>query len=348
MNEKEIMQEGMDLRWNLLLLAKRSWLLLAAAVLGALVFGGGYFARHVVWGPAKEYAALSRYYIEFTDDKGKDYYNAYTWNDFIASDPILNAAMPLLPEGMQRETVVDAVRANIEADVRVLTTTVTTNDPELSMTIAEAVEQAVVQFGRDMKEIKSIRIIKPASVEQVVVDLYTVRAAVLGALGCLLLAAAYLAMERVLDTSVYLPADFEKRYRYPVFGLVYQDGADRECSELFANLDYICGEWTELLVMSAGLGREKEVQAVCGLLNTFLPEDKRLLPAASCLENAQSYENLRCAQGIILAVPYGGNDGPVVAKTVEQLKKQNCNIVGAVIYGAERKMLECYYFPGRK
>lgn len=347
MNEEEMMREGMDLKWNLLLLGQRSWMLLAAALLGGLIFGGGYFARHVIWGPAREYAAVSRYYIEFMDDKGKDYYNAYTWNDFMESDPILNVTMSLLPEGMDRDMVVNAVRANIEADVRVLTTTVTSNDPELSMRIARAVEKSVVKFGDDMKEIRSIRVIKPAEVNQVVVNLYTVRAAVLGAVGMILLALFYLALERALDSSVYLPGDFEKRHRYPVFGMVMARGRQTgNLEELFENLDYICGEWKELLVMPAALAVREEMDGLCGILNGSGRAAGKLTPCVSCLEPGVSFEDLRCGEGIILAVKYGGRDGALMAKTLERLKKQNCNIVGAILYGVDAKMMKRYYFGG--
>lgn len=335
MTEKEFLQEGIDFKWMILLLFKKIWMVILAAVVGAVIFGGGYFCIKVLWGPAKEYAALSRYYIEFVNDKAKDYYNAYTWNDFMVSDPILEYTMALLPEDMDKQFVKEAIVAKIEADVRVLTTTVTTKDPSLTLLIAQATEQSLIHFAQEVKEIDEIRVIKEAETELVKVDLYTLRATIYGAVGGAIITFLLLMYWLIMDQSVYLPKDFEKRYFYPVLGTLMKGKQGKNAEELLENLAFICkeGQFALLAIHKQDLG---PLQEICEICNQELKWKGKL---SIC----EGYEELRSKTGIVLAIKYGNQDLPMVNHTIEQLKKQNGTIVGAVIYQADAKMMKRYY-----
>ena len=72
-------KEPLDTRLCFLRLVQKWWLVLLAAVAGAILFGGIYFLTHVVYGPAREYVAESEFYIEYvgavTQEQQYTYYN---------------------------------------------------------------------------------------------------------------------------------------------------------------------------------------------------------------------------------------------------------------------------------
>ena len=72
-------KEPLDTRLCFLRLVRKSWLVFAMAVLGAVLFGGIYFLSHVVYGPAREYVTESEFYIEYvnavTQEQQYTFYN---------------------------------------------------------------------------------------------------------------------------------------------------------------------------------------------------------------------------------------------------------------------------------
>ena len=60
-----------------------------AALLGALCIGGPYFLRKVTFGPAKEYEAVTDFYIDYAvQESGEEYtyFNQTTWTQLITDD----------------------------------------------------------------------------------------------------------------------------------------------------------------------------------------------------------------------------------------------------------------------
>lgn len=344
MTDQELEQEGMNLRLIVLLFYKKLWILLTVTVLSGLLAGGAYFASHTLWAPARQYQALSKYYISFANDKAKDYYNAYTWNEYMQSDLILNRTMDILGEKESRDFVKNAVHAAIESDVRVLTTTVTTNDKELTERIAKATQQSLVQFADELPEFHSIRIIKEAEVSLVKSGEDTIRAVILGAGGGFLLSFFVILFCLVLDTSVYLPEEFEKRFPYLVFGVLTKNEKEENRQELYSNLCYFCGEVQKLFLMPASANDLTEAEAICRKLNEEGKTRIKIEAVDSCLYNSGIYEKLRARGSVILAVKYKNRDHALIQKTIDQLKKQNCNLAGALIYAADDRLYHMYYW----
>ena len=131
MTDREWMKEGIDVKLILLLYRKKVWISLLWALAGGLLAGGLYFIVHVLYAPAREYEAVSKLYLTFAADDDGDayqYYNGYTWNDLMKTEPILDKVMEGLPEGTDREWVKDTIAADILSDIRLLTITVRTHD----------------------------------------------------------------------------------------------------------------------------------------------------------------------------------------------------------------------------
>lgn len=353
MTEQEWMQEGMDFRLFFLRFIRKIWIVAIGALAGALLFGGGYFIRHVVYAPARQYEALSRYYITFTDDMGKDYYNDYTWNDLAASDPILDYTMSLLPAGYDKDEVRQSVEAKIFSDVRVLSTTVTTNNPDKTLAVALATEQSICHFGELMPEIAGIEVILDAEVSPVIVDVYTARAVLIGLLAGLLAGVFAVVFWLILDDSVYLEKEAAARFGIAVLGGFYQGeldhrpeqtagGSSLHIREMAENTAYLAAGEQRLVPLT-----EREEQAAETAAAWMETEAGSIKATRSCLEWPEQYKNLRPADGVILLVRCGAHNGCLVEKEIGQMRKQGCHISGLVLYDMDQKLNKYYYFGTR-
>ena len=174
---------GMDIKKLVLCFAKRIWLAAAAGAAGAVIGGLVYLMVSVVPEAEREYQAISKVYLDFApDETGEIYqaYNGYTWNDLMATDPILDVTMKYLPETYSREDVMGATKAEILSDLRLLTITVTTHDADSCNAILQATGQSLTDRGREAKEFRRIEVIRTTEAALVVADSRLVQAVLIG------------------------------------------------------------------------------------------------------------------------------------------------------------------------
>ena len=96
-----------------------------------------------------EYESVSKLYITFNQDENGDvyqYYNGYTWNELLDTDPILIAIMNHLT-GYEEEEVKDAASAEILSDIRLLTITVKGDSEKMVREIQAAVEEGLADYA---------------------------------------------------------------------------------------------------------------------------------------------------------------------------------------------------------
>lgn len=220
-------REPLDTRLCLIRLIRKWWLLLFMTVLGAVLFGYIYFLTHMVYGPAQEYVAESEFYIEYKDavtqEQQYTYYNKETWESLIHTDifmdevmAVVEAQVPVDP-ALTKEVVRESIFATLLTDVRIVHVTVTTNSPEQAMLLTKALEPAFVKFGETQREIDEIRpILIPDQASLTVVDDRTVRACILGAVVFAAFTFFFMYLYAVLDTSIYIPMEFERRFGMPM------------------------------------------------------------------------------------------------------------------------------------
>ncbi len=246
MENQRYMQEGLDWKRILLLMKGKLWLAAAAAVLGALAGGGLYLFIHLFFAAEREFQSVSKIYLNFNcdpEDFNELSYNGYTWNDLMATDPILGYTMEMLPPGTDRDAVIAATKAEILSDIRLLTITVTANEPEAAAQIMEATQKSLVHLGETDELFESIRIYSTGEPRQIVWDNRTANAAATGAVLGGVLALLALAFYYVLDDSFYVAADLEKRFGLPVLGLFVPGGTDglqAYGKEFAVNYRYLC------------------------------------------------------------------------------------------------------------
>lgn len=324
MTEREWRDRGADLKLLLLLLIRRIWIVVLGTALGAIVCGGIYFLCHVVYAPAREYEAVSKLYLTFAAEDDGDayqYYNGYTWNDLMGTEPILDYAMEQLTDvsDLTEEDVKKAVTADILSDIRVLTVTVRTHDQALTERIIRAEEAALLHFAETMVEFDKIEVIDHGVSTLVVVESQTKRAVLLGAALGFFLTLFGMWLYMILDDAVYVPAQLEERFGYPVLGVELRRDREWRRQELERNVSYRAGENPAYLDMRR--------------------TDSDTLP---------DYEALRGSTGVILQIPYGQRIGTLVESRIRDLAIQECKLAGFMIVDGDDRLYHAYYACGRK
>lgn len=384
MENQRYWQEGLDWKRIFLLWGKKLWLLAAAGLAGAALGGGIYLAVCVLPAANREYETVSKVYLNFNcepEDFNELSYNGYTWNDLMATDPILNTTMENLPPEIGRETVIGATKAEILSDIRLLTITITADRPELAAQIMEATQASLVHLGETDELFESIEIYSTTEPEQIVWDNRTVRAMITGAAIALLAAFLAAAFYYVMDDSVYVAEDLRKRYGVLAMGILTEesrrdkekDGGVRNRGdeeghgrtgfekELLANYCYLCRGMKKVAVVSVDSAEDGEEAAK--RIEQLMGEDgldadrqkkkdgaaagNRKKPVCAALgmpeEDGDVYQRLREADGVILAVRFGGRNGKKIERMMGNLENQDCRVIGAVIVDGNGKFLRMYY-----
>lgn len=316
--------EGMDCKKLFILFLQKFWVVLLAAVLGAVLGGGIYLLQHVVLNSTREYRAESKVYLDFApDETGEVYqaYNGYTWNDLMSTDRILDTTMSYLPDRYTEEEVIAATSAQILSDLRLLTVTITTFDADKTEEILKATDLSLVDMGKREKEFINIEVIKETEAKMVVADPRLLQAVLVGLVTALVLTLLAMALIYVLDDKIYVPGDLKSVTTLPFVG--FQNTAGKE------------GELPEKLQKDLEINRE------------YIAEKSGTLETMELRKNdaitKQMYEKLQKADGLLLAIPYGKMDRASLAYRIEQLQLQDCKPAGILIQDADMRFMKWYY-----
>lgn len=369
---EEYLNRGMDLKRLMLYLQKRIWLVIVLAILGATCGGIIYQVVRSMKMPV-EYKAVSKLYISFGHDENGEvyqYYNGYTWNDLLDTDPILDLIMMKLP-GYEKEQVREATTAEILSDIRLLTITVMGEDEKFVREIRDAVENGLREYARDSKELDQIKVIRSGAPERVYWDDRTTSACVTGAviLGVLMLLG--IGFTYVLDESVYVQEDIEKKYHCKALGILTrnQKGLQPYARELKANLHYILGEKKSFAILDMADHADTRRLELERLLNsegleaysgngheddnfswnipkedtTVKKSEWDILAVNGNILAEEECRQMREAGGVILLLPFGTDMGRKTARILSFLKNQDCKVLGMIIAQADEEFLNRYF-----
>lgn len=341
--------EPVDVKLLVLFLLRKIWICLAAVLAGALLAGGGYFVKNVVWVPEKEYQTVGEVYVDYVweDAYGisRSNLNEEEWKALVKTDVFVDfilerlAAQGILPE---KPFVRECVDAFLVSDSRIVTTTVITDSPELSAAIGSALQEALLAFGEENSRIERIRVLtEPVESRIVVHDIRTLQAAVLGAVLGGLLSLIVMLLCFVLDDSIYIPASFERRYHIPMLGTAAS-------KELGANVGYLLREGGSIAVTAAS--KDIPVEEIAELLQEKADaagkdgEGEAVARACGCIEaEPERAEELRRAKSVVLVVASGRRDSKRIEKILAFLKKQDIKVSCAFLWNADEALIERYY-----
>ena len=317
MREIRYANAGMDMKKLVLCFMRTIWMVFLAAAVGALLGGVIYSAVHIVPESEREYRAMSKIYLDFaTDETGEVYqaYNGYTWNDLIATDPILNVTMQNLSDGYTREEVAAATEAEILSDLRLLTITVTTHDPDRCSAIMHAVGESLTQLGATAKEFRQIDVIQTTEVKLVTADSRMFQAVLVGIILAVVLTLLYMMLYYVLDDRILVANDFKQITDAPFVG--YAGVGEKLSGEYESNLTYLKEQTGKVCVLGV-------------VQNEVVTQEK--------------WQELCRADGVVITVDCGKVHAAFLAYIIDQLKLRECRLIGVAIGGADEKFLHKYY-----
>jgi len=356
-------KESFDLRLTVLRLIGKLHIIIGVTVLGTLLFGGGYYVKNVLLQEETFYATMSSYYIEYDVEKELEvstvHVNETTWNSYVQTDLFLDAAQAhlagnnVLSDGnrieLSNEELGAVMQAYVASDLRVLSTKVTTDNPEKSVLIARAVEKAMLgEMVDSLREITTMRVIDGAtSAEEVIPDVRVSRAVILSAVLSCFFVVLFLLLKDTWDDGIYLPSSVWKRYGLKCVGGLNQDGTDGQVyvtDELPRNMDYFFEGKSKIAVcpVSEDVAPDKVLESLKSSCFGVVNENWYVTPAPLlCPEVCGS---LRSAEGILLLVPAGAGVWKNFERVKEFLEQQDCKITAVILTDVDIRLLKWYYF----
>lgn len=349
--ENGYMQRSMNWKKIWLLYWERAWIVIALSVFTAMFAAGCYRVVTAFNGEGQFYRVSSDYYITFNFDEYEnsvDYYNAYTWDNILRNDPIVDVALLNLPEDYTKDEIKASITGEMLGDYRILTVHSTHKDPERAQVIADAYVISMELFADKIEMLDTIELWSKEECMPVEEADLTANAAVLGALIGLVLALIIWSIHCILDDSIYLESDFTERFEVPFLGMMTKKGSDLCKQELKDNLSYLLKEENGYQLVFAPMNISTEKYTETEKQKILLKEIKELCSSVEGTLSLQGedLEILRQSSGAILMLPWGSKNGNIVEKTIAFMDKQDCKLAGAVLYDADDKFMRRYY--GRK
>lgn len=371
MNE-DYLKRGIDLKRLYLRFLSRVWLLIMLMAVGAVAGGVAYQVARAMRMPVT-YEAVSKLYISFgVDESGEiyQYYNGYTWNDLLDANPILDRIMAYAPENVTYEEVSAATQAEILSDIRLLTITVRGSTEKFVREVQAAVEKGLVDYGEASEELKRIEVIRTEDPRRVYWDDRTITSCVSGAVLFGVVSCLFMAFFYVLDESVYVPGDVEKKYSCRALGIMTrkQKGLQPYARELKANISYVLGDRREFgmidmenhsdvrridleKLLNAGKDEFIGGDGEAGGLTWSVPQEKKrkqkgeweVVPFNSNALSEEECGKIRELAGAVLLLPFGEDVGRKTQRVLELLRNQDCRVLGMVIAQADEEFLNRYY-----
>lgn len=317
MGEIRYADAGMDIRKMLLCFMRKIWIVILAAAIGAGLGGAVYAAVRVVPESERDYQAMSKIYLDFAaDETGEVYqaYNGYTWNDLMATDPILNVTMEYLPEDYAREDVMEAVRAEILSDLRLLTITVTAHDADACNRILKAVGQSLTDLGNSAREFRSIEVIQTTEAKLAVADARWRQAVLVGMTLAVALVLVGMMLYYALDDRIMTASDVRQVTDAVFVG--YSGAGERLEQDFEANMACLRSKKGNIAVLS--LKQNKTV-----------PEEM--------------WQEMCAADGVVISAAFGAVHAVYLGYMIEQLAVRECVLAGIAIEDADERFLCRYY-----
>lgn len=379
MNNDGYRKERLDFKRFTLSLQKKIWLVLLLCIVGAGIGALSYQVVRALHMPV-EYEATSKLYIQFNaDETGQvyQYYNGYTWNELLDSEPIMECIMGYLI-GYDQDEVRAATSADILSDIRLLTVTIKGSNEKFVREVQSAVENGLTIYATLSPELRSVATIRTIAPDRVYWTDYTFRSALLGGIIFGIITFFVFCILYIMDDGIYVQTDIEKRFEYKSLGTMCknQKGLQPYLKELRANLYHVLEEKRSLVFIDTdehaplraqdferilnwqeGGALDGVSDAVGELVWHVKEEDEdedlfqndeikewTIVPLNSQNISDNECELIRNAGGVVILVPFGQQAAPrKLERVLSLMKTQDINVYGLVISEADEEYLNRYY-----
>ncbi len=219
LNDENYMNETIDMKRFFLCLKTKIWMIVLCTFVCALIGPVIYKAYYSITDGQDRYQRSCDFYITFNEadhPNGMDYYNAYTWGQFLLDDKMIEHVMDF--GGSYTEDEIKAsVTSRMMSDYRVLTVIVSGTDTRKIEAIYEAYKFAMPQFAGDVDEITSIRVWSEDDLIKINDHTHTFNAAILGAILGLFVSTVAWSLYYCMDDRIYTQSDWCRRFKNVAF-----------------------------------------------------------------------------------------------------------------------------------
>ena len=334
--------ERMDYKLFWLRFVKKIWLILAAAVLGALLIGGSYYLVNITFGEEPSYKVVSQLYLDYAEDGSGtpyEFINYFTWSEIVNTDEFIEILKEKV-SGMNvsDETLRAYTDATVESDVRYLYTTVITENPDTTLKLARAMEEAVKTFVKGQKEFNSAKVVTmPLEATETYPDVRPVRALVLGVVLGLFVGLVGVSVQIICDSAIFLPSTLEKRYQVKALGCV-------SFTESKNNIRYLTKSVKTLAIVGLGDLEQSGASGAVSFIESQLENDCDVcVMEKSVISEDFDFDALRECDKLVLLVRAGAKNGKLIERAVEQIRRQDLEIGGAFLFDEDKKLIKQYY-----
>lgn len=338
-------KEPFDGKLMLLQLIWHIWIPLAAVIAGAAVFGSSYFiGRSIVTG-GEHYAITTQYEVTYGTDPQTDnvytYINDATWNSWVTTDLFIGMVQKHFEDSsFTKQQLASYLSASLATNLSMPSTTVTTPDLELTKRLNQAVQQAFMEFGEYKMEINKIVVVDTAVPELVEKAPRLPQAIILGGIAGGIFSLFLLFCKYCMEEAIWIPETFIYRFGIPMAGAIAKTESTLQETEK-ENLLYLLRQKKKIAVTA--VDEQVDIKAVTMFLSKLV--EGTYIPVSSIEQNPKEVEKLRDADGILLVIKAGKGNGRRVEHFLETLKIQDCKVTAALLWQADRNLLNAYYFP---
>ena len=215
-------KEPVDFRLMVLVSIRRIRFIIYGICLGALIFGGGYYAARNIFSGRPEYKAEAKVYLQYIDNVEIEniYINKQTWEDLVYNDIIAEYAADEIGRSLELEEVKEKVSATLLTDTRIVVVSAQSTSQAEAKLLANKYAAAICRFAPELKEIEDARLLSSAShADKVGFEDRTWAMSASGAIFGGIVSAIWLFLYFIWDTSIYIPSTTELRYGIPTLGL---------------------------------------------------------------------------------------------------------------------------------
>ena len=380
--------ESLNLRSFYLRLLKKIWILPVAALIGAVIAGGIYYLATDVFGPERKYEAQAKFHLTYSDDayicneegnRVLDWYNGYTWTNFIFDDNdlVIEIAKALKEEGVDTadkhlnlsdveaiditpERLEDlqaagiditgdeelvSLKGEIPSNARFLLVTIRDTDKEFVEKITDAFVTSLEKYPsfNKMKAFDRIVCLSKSDAYLEKADNKMGVAMTVGAIVAAVLAFFAILLYDAVDEAVYVPEDLERRYGLPVLGTVFagEDTDELFKGELAALYNKYVSDKDNVVFVSSDSVKDASFSEkdLEALKHTLGSEYESSLSKIK----AVSVSDIGAFGGAVLAVPYGTRNAAMTEHVISLFKKHECPVLGAIFTRADLKFIKRYY-----
>lgn len=345
-------EENLSGRSLYLRVHRRLWIVPAAALIAAVLFGLLYTARVTVLKSQRRYKETSKYYITFAFNeqlqKAYDYYNAATWDDVLYAHPAIRERIEEnLPEGMTMEEAQAATEALVLSDIRYLTVEVTCRTAEQAAALSDGIREGLTHFPDVMEEFTEIEFLSSTEPQQIIIMDRTRNAVLLGAFLGFVFSFCLIVLKEAADDGIYTPEEAAARFGIPVLGILAKEGSAlpaRFEKMLEADLRELCKDKDRIAVIS-GQGKA-EAEKACGILRSMTGGACEAVPVFGSPEEIVSLRGGALHEKetpAVLLLSYGKEKGCATQNLLDFLSQQHVRVEGLILTEADGRFLTRYY-----